>query len=100
MDTATVLSACATLLQKLIPKRIGTDVFPTSTAFLIPAGSYFMMLPTREGRKAVAIFPPTQESLEDIDAVLGPDEAKVLKLRRAISVGNGCKFFLQASSHD
>jgi hypothetical protein len=50
-------------------------LFPSKVqSYTIPIGSYCMTMPTQEGRKALVIFPPGNDSLQDIRSMLGLDD--------------------------
>jgi hypothetical protein len=77
------------------------SMLPASGSFTIPPGSYFMTMPTQDGRQAIVVFPPDEQSLEDIDFMLGMDDEnekpKVQKLHKTvISQNGGCKLFLRS----
>ena len=63
----------AFLLETTLPKprRLHAKIFPTSSSFTVPPGSYLLTMPTQEGRNALVIFPPGGQSLEDIRTMLG-----------------------------
>ena len=57
-------------------RTIGSSIFPSSTSstMVIAPGSYFMRMPSQGGREALVIFPPGEQSLQDIRYMLGlPD---------------------------
>jgi hypothetical protein len=73
-----------TMLQGIMAPRHGRDsgggsssssrVFPATTSLTVPMGSYVMTMPTQGGRKAVVIFAPGDDSLQDIRDMLGTAE--------------------------
>jgi hypothetical protein len=69
-------SRCTVTLLGLRASRRGrgSSIFPVASSFIVPSGSYFMTMPTHDGRKAVVIFPPGEKSLEDIRHMLGNDD--------------------------
>jgi hypothetical protein len=72
---ATTRAAHAKALSRPLSTRCSEDsIFPTSGSLTIAQGSYCMTMPTQDGRQAIVIFPPGQDSLEDISFMLGMDE--------------------------
>jgi hypothetical protein len=74
-DLSKARSTCAAMLARCRPKVHSTWILFSksscrSTA-LIATGSFFMTMPTQEGRHAMVIFPPCPESLKDIRFMLG-----------------------------
>ena len=73
-DAHALQTYCSTKLESLID---GASIIRNSKSSLshsvlsIHLGSYFMTMPTIEGRKAVVIFPPGDTSLKDIEYMLG-----------------------------
>eukprot|EP00934_Nitzschia_sp_Nitz4_P000612 Nitzschia sp. Nitz4//scaffold29_size155292//40932//43893//NITZ4_002646-RA/size155292-augustus-gene-0.223-mRNA-1//-1//CDS//3329546412//612//frame0 len=54
-------------LDRQIVSRDGDKaLFPSLTAYHIVPGSYFLQMPTNEGRTALVVFPPGEASLQDI----------------------------------
>ena len=92
---------CAQILSPLVstlPPR--NSLFVGCTKVAIVPGSYLLSMPTQNGRSALVIFPPGEQSLDDIDMMLGDEgrEGKdVLELHRASVVdgddGFGCNLF-------
>jgi hypothetical protein len=78
------------------------SIFPTSGSLTIAQGSYCMTMPTQDGRKAIVIFPPGQDSLEDISFMLGMDEdddkrPTVQTLHKTVVSEDGtCKLLLRS----
>ena len=84
-------------------------VISSAESLSIALGSYFLTMPTQEGRKAIVIFPPEESSLKDIKFMMGPgDELEeggwsqttslpgVQRLRHAmVSQGGSCKMILK-----
>jgi len=101
-NVGTVRSYCAKALSKACHVRsMNESMLPASGSFTIPPGSYFMTMPTQDGRQAIVVFPPDEQSLEDIDFMLGMDDEnekpKVQKLHKTvISQNGGCKLFLRS----
>ncbi len=48
------------------PRKLDKSTFPTVSSYHIATGSYFLQMPTRGSRQALVIFPPGDESLNDI----------------------------------
>jgi hypothetical protein len=65
-------SQCGQSLSQFIPPA-KDGALPAAKSMTLAAGSYVMSMSTREGRSAVVIFPPGDESLEDIHFMLGTD---------------------------
>lgn len=63
----------------------------SSSDLKIELGSYIMSMPTREGRTALVIFPPRNESRGDIEYMLGDDKKvpSLHKLRHFMLTRNG-----------
>lgn len=84
------------LLTKANPKLDSRVGFLTSNACLkIEEGSFFLTMPTMDGRSAVVFFPPRDESLEDIKYMLGTDDlgevdVRQMKRARLVDCGKGC----------
>lgn len=83
--------------------QYGNSVFPPTTAFTIALGSYFVEMSTREGRKALVIFPPDPNSLDEIHFMYeaqGEDERPNIQiLQRGIVMPEvGLKCLLQDAS--
>jgi hypothetical protein len=90
-------------LAYLVPTFTSKATFPRSTSLTISIGSYMMTMPTQEGRRAIVIFPPGDESLEDINFMLAMDENDndanhlVRTVARVCTDSGGqCKLVLQA----
>jgi len=78
--------------------RIYSDnrLLPVSNSYHIPSGSFLLSMPTQGGRSAVVIFPPGDQSLVDIQYMLGNKEQAVKKVHRTVALGDGsCKLLLQ-----
>ena len=74
----------------------------------IALGSYFLTMPTQDGRKAIVIFPPEESSLQDIQFMMGSGEDAegedgcsqgtsnlgVQRLRHVSVSGGSCKMML------
>eukprot|EP00546_Thalassionema_frauenfeldii_P016094 CAMPEP_0178899498 /NCGR_PEP_ID=MMETSP0786-20121207/2934_1 /TAXON_ID=186022 /ORGANISM="Thalassionema frauenfeldii, Strain CCMP 1798" /LENGTH=150 /DNA_ID=CAMNT_0020570363 /DNA_START=169 /DNA_END=621 /DNA_ORIENTATION=- len=72
--------------------------FDSMSLNVLPHGSYFISMPTLEGRSALVIFPPGDQSLEDIQYMLQKDsldgeDIRCLKHVGVIENGNGCQLF-------
>ena len=75
----------------------------------IALGSYFLTMPTQDGRKAIVIFPPEESSLRDIRFMMGSGEDEevegecsqvttnlgVQRLRHVAVSGGSCKMMLK-----
>ena len=81
-------------------------IFPTLNSFHIPCGSFYLQMPTKDGRQAIVLFPPGEQSLEDIrdmyEVQEGDDLPNVQVLQRVVLTNNnliggedGCKFILE-----
>jgi hypothetical protein len=95
--------ACTKVLSKSGPtRRVEGTIFPTSGWLTIAPGSYCMTMPTQAGRKAIVIFPPGEESLEDINFMLGMDEdddtrpAVQTLYKSVVSQEGTCKLLLRS----
>lgn len=90
--------SCAKMLIKLVP-RAPAQIFPDTGVCLIEPGSYFISMPTTEGRSALVFFPPGEQSIQDIKCMLGTnciDNVGVQTLQRVMvldSGANGCRIF-------
>ena len=53
-------------------RKIGIPILPTSNiqSYSIPTGSYCMTMPTQDGRNAIVLFPPGQQSIDDIHCMM------------------------------
>lgn len=76
------------------PDRRRSALPTTQSDLTILPGSYIMNMPTREGRSAIVIFPPSDESMGDIKNMLGEDETgesgyAFCSLQRVILTGKG-----------
>jgi hypothetical protein len=76
------------------------SIFPVATTMMIAPGSYFLRMPTQDGRQALVVFPPGNQSLEDIrfmhELQEGDDLPQVQSLRRVVvNDGGGAKCLLQ-----
>jgi hypothetical protein len=76
------------------------SIFPVATTMMIAPGSYFLRMPTQDGRQALVVFPPGNQSMEDIRSMLalqaGDDLPQVQSLRRVVvNDGGGAKCLLQ-----
>lgn len=69
-------------------------------SFQLDPGSYFIQMPTQEGRHALVIFPPGPQSLQDIRHMyeLQDEEnlPQIQSLKRTIVAGDGeCRCLLK-----
>ena len=88
-------SVCTHSLSKLVAQESCSGPLlrlPQSISFA--KGSLIMQMPTQEGRSAVVVFPPGQQSLKDIRFMLGADldeeeKPKILKLTCAVPASSG-----------
>lgn len=90
----------AFLLNASFARPTLMKVFPVSTTYTLALGSYFMSMPTQDGRKALVIFPPGSQSLIDIDYMMGTEDENdrpTVQTLRSVSVfPNGtCKLHLE-----
>ena len=78
-----------------------TAAIPAPDQLSIALGSYFLTMPTQDGRKAVVIFPPDESSLKDIQYMMGSGDDDELdcsqvtsnlgvKRLRHVSVAESC----------
>ena len=90
-------------LETWIHRRsIEKSIFLTVDSYKIALGSFFLPMPTRDGRQALVIFPPGETSLEDIRHMYelrGDEELpQVQTLRRVLLEGKmadeGCNCIL------
>ena len=102
IDTNLVHYDCSKILKSLLP-TLPIPLLPTSTAeHQIEPGSYFLSMPTTEGRSALVIFAPGKQSIQDIKDMLGTesiDDAGVQILTRVKLLcpdTNGCQLFSQS----
>lgn len=87
----------------LVWNRKNTEtLFSVQKAVVVPFGSYFLRMPTQEGRHALVIFPPGNESLEDVRCMMGLDDSDGDPSAKLQIVHNvklvherGCKLLLQ-----
>lgn len=55
------------LLESGVHTRIlGSNILPPPRTFNLIPGSYFMQMPTQDGRHALVVFPPGEQSKNDI----------------------------------
>jgi hypothetical protein len=107
-STSDVLSLQRQCAQKLfslvqfdacsIPAREQGSIFPTSSSsMVIPTGSLVLKMPTQLGRMAIVIFPPGEQSIEDINYMTGEGEEpyRIEKFHRMQSIQGGCKMYLR-----
>jgi len=98
-DLGTRLESC------VLPRSIEKSIFPTLNSHHLICGSFYLQMPTQDGRQAIVIFPPGEQSLEDIRYMYeiqdGGDLPNVQVLQRVVlntdSDGDqqGCKLILQ-----
>ena len=89
-------------LETLVhPRRLERSIFPILNSFHISCGSFYLQMPTKDGRQAIVLFPPGEQSLEDIRHMYelqdGEDLPNVQVLQRVALRGGegGCKFVLE-----
>ena len=81
-------------------RETGKSIFPSMASFQLDPGSYFIQMPTQEGRHALVIFPPGPQSLQDIRHMyeLQDEEnlPQIQSLKRTIVAGDGeCRCLLK-----
>jgi hypothetical protein len=97
---AEVRDNCNKTLMRFIPALKSRESLYGLTADdsdTIVEGSYILTMPTANGRTAMVIFPPGDESLQDIKCMLGLEEIADVEVRklqqvRLIGKGQGCRF--------
>ena len=99
MDSTLVHHACSKILNLLLP-TLPIPLLPATTAVhQIEPGSYFLAMPTTQGRTALVIFAPGKQSVQDIKDMLGTDsieDAGIQTLTRVQVLSpdtNGCRLF-------
>lgn len=102
---ATAWSYCHERLTWSVVSRhtiaCSSRLFPEArTSTMILPGSYYMTMPTQEGRHAVVVFPPGEASLVDIRYMLGvEDESEslpVFTVHKSVALDDGtCKLELK-----
>jgi hypothetical protein len=98
--TVGVHDNCNKTLMQLIPALKSRERLVALTADdsdTIVEGSYILTMPTANGRTAKVIFPPGDESLQDIKHMLGSEEIADVEVRKLQHVrltgkGQGCRF--------
>ncbi|KAI2492194.1 hypothetical protein MHU86_22351 [Fragilaria crotonensis] len=94
-------SASSQRVMKLIPTMPPKSTpFATSAAYTLAPGSYLLSMPTIEGsgRSAIVIFPPGEQSLNDIKHMLQRDKIEGEDVRQLHRVqlsdnGGGCRLY-------
>ena len=73
-------------------------VFSSGAILTIEPGSHFIHMPTRDGRQALVIFPPGQQSLTDIKYMMDDEvQPEIKKLVRVTGSRSGAgKCFLHS----
>ena len=80
-------------------RKRGKSIFPTPTALSILPGSHFLQMPTQEGRHALVIFPPGEQSIKDIEYMLPDDEeGPAIQIMQRITIleDGGGRFLLRS----
>ena len=85
------------LAKKLEPccskREVGKSIFPIMATFQFAEGSYFLQMPTQEGRQALVIFPPGEQSIKDIKHMYElqdeDDIPQLQSLKRVMLTSNG-----------
>lgn len=74
------------------------SVFSSGAILTIEPGSHFIHMPTRDGRQALVIFPPGQQSLTDIKYMMDDEvQPEIKKLVRVTGSRSGAgKCFLHS----
>ena len=98
--TTAVHENCTKTLMQLIPAVKSRDslyALSADDSDTVVEGSYILTMPTTNGRTATVIFPPGNESLQDIKYMLGLEEIADVEVRklqqvRLIGKGQGCRF--------
>jgi hypothetical protein len=88
-----------TLVQLILALKSRESLYPLTAddSDMIVEGSYILMMLTTNGRTATVVFPPGDESLQDIKYMLGSEEIADVEVRklqqvRLIGKGQGCRF--------
>jgi hypothetical protein len=93
-----------TSLEALVhPRGLEKSMFPTLRSYHIACGSFYLQMPTKDGRQAIVIFPPGEQSLEDIRhmyEVQDSDDLPNLQVLQRVVLNDcngeeGCKFILE-----
>lgn len=92
---------CVQQLSKLTPSvPVKASPFATSSTYIMAPGSYLLSMPTAEGsgRTALVIFPPGDQSLQDIKYMLQKDtiEHEHVRMLHQVKVsedGAGCRLY-------
>ena len=98
--------ACIQRVMKLIPTITPKPTpFATSAAYFLAPGSFLLSMPTVEGsgRSAIVVFPPGEQSLNDIKHMLqkdtiGGDDVRQLHRVQLSDRGGGCRLFSEQYS--
>jgi hypothetical protein len=77
-------------------RKRGNSIFPSAMSMTIAPGSYFVRMPTQDGRHAMVIFPPGPQSLDDIQCMCGVGDSVQFLRRVVISETGGGKCLLQS----
>ena len=98
--------ACIQRVMKLIPTIPSNSTpFATSAAYFLAPGSFLLSMPTVEGsgRSAIVIFPPGEQSLNDIKHMLqkdtiDSDDVRQLHRVQLLDGGGGCRLYSEQYS--
>jgi hypothetical protein len=96
-----VADDCDKALKRLIPALENRDsLYEPALNDFIAEGSYILTMQTRDGRTAKVIFAPGEESLKDIECMIGTEDfgdIAVRKLQQVRLVGKGgCRMLSNA----
>lgn len=95
-----------TLENWIDSRSLDKNIFPMLSSLHIVSGSYLLQMPTQGGRQALVIFPPGDQSLDDIrqmrDSQDDDESPKIQTLKRVVVLPGtrgeeGCKFLLAES---
>ena len=100
-----VQSYACQMLLKTVPRlnRRRSSMLVAPHSISVASGSLIMHMPTQEGRSALVIFPPGEQSLDDIHFMLGVDpdvgdteKPDVLEVRGAVLAKDGaCRLLVR-----
>lgn len=96
-----IRSLQARCARGLIPQRIRSKcLLKKPNNILLPLGSFVISMPTQEGRSALVIFPPGEDSIKDIDYFRNGDNSVTVQELHgtALQPDGSCRFVLREPS--
>jgi hypothetical protein len=96
---AELMAYSKSVMETNLETRVGLTKTSATSESRIELGSYYIEMPTLEGRHAIVIFPANPQSLVDIRYMLGADEEDdlpVQTLRQVATLSKGgCRLYLE-----